>query len=83
MDAQRIEDLARQLFETVPPALRAAQHDLQANLRSVLRAGLAQLDLATRDEFDAQVRVLERTRQLVEQLEARVRQLEAQQPPRN
>ena len=78
MNTSRIEELARQLFETVPPALRAAQHDLEANFRSVLRAGLARLNLATRDEFDTQARVLERTRQMVEQLEARVRQLEAQ-----
>lgn len=78
MNTQRIEELARKLLDTVPPALRAAQHDLESNFRSVLRSGLAKLDLATREEFDAQTRVLERTRQMVEQLEERVRQLEAQ-----
>lgn len=79
MDQQRIEDIARRLFESIPPSLRAAQHDLETNFRSVLRAGLAKLDLTTREEFDAQTRVLARTRELVEQLEARVAQLEAQQ----
>jgi BMFP domain-containing protein YqiC len=78
MNTQRIEELARRLLDTVPPALRAAQHDLETNFRTVLRSGLAKLDLATREEFDAQTRVLERTRQMVEQLEERVRQLEAQ-----
>ena len=78
MDAQRIEDIARRLFESIPPSLRAAQADLETNFRSVLRAGLARLDLTTREEFDAQTRVLARTRELVEQLEARVAQLESQ-----
>ena len=78
MNTHRIEELARRLLDTVPPALRAAQHDLEANFRNVLRSGLAKLDLATREEFDAQTRVLERTRQMVEQLEERVRQLEAE-----
>ena len=78
MDAQRIEDIARRLFESIPPSLRAAQADLETNFRSVLRSGLARLDLTTREEFDAQTRVLARTRELVEQLEARVAQLESQ-----
>ena len=78
MDAQRIEDIARRLFESIPPSLRAAQADLETHFRSVLRSGLARLDLTTREEFDAQTRVLARTRELVEQLEARVAQLESQ-----
>jgi len=78
VDQQRIEDIARRLFESIPPSLRAAQHDLETNFRSVLRAGLARLDLTTREEFDAQSRVLARTRELVDQLEARVAQLESQ-----
>ena len=78
MDAQRIEDIARRLFESIPPSLRAAQADLETNFRSVLRSGLARLDLTTREEFDTQTRVLARTRELVEQLEARVAQLESQ-----
>lgn len=78
MDSNRIEDIARRLLESVPPSLRAAQADLESNFRSVLRAGLGKLDLTTREEFDTQTRVLARTRELVEQLEARVATLEAQ-----
>jgi ubiquinone biosynthesis accessory factor UbiK len=78
VDQHRIEDIARRLFESIPPSLRAAQADLETNFRSVLRSGLARLDLTTREEFDAQTRVLARTRELVEQLEARVAQLESQ-----
>lgn len=77
METFRIDEMARRLFESVPPALRNMQQDLERNFRSVLRANLGKLDLVTREEFDAQVKVLERTRAKVEALEARVKELEA------
>ncbi|MGH7747053.1 MAG: accessory factor UbiK family protein [Steroidobacteraceae bacterium] len=76
MDSLRIDDLARRLLERVPPALRAARQDLETNFRAVLRERLSKLDLVTRDEFDAQARVLERTRARLEALEARLAALE-------
>jgi ubiquinone biosynthesis accessory factor UbiK len=77
MESFRIDEMARRLFESVPPAVRNMQQDLERNFRSVLRANLGKLDLVTREEFDAQVKVLERTRAKVEALEARVKELEA------
>ena len=76
MDSFRIDELARRLLERVPPALRSMQRDLESNFRAVLREGLGKLDLVTRDEFDAQTRVLERTRARLEELEARLTSLE-------
>ena len=34
----KIEELARRLGDSVPPALREARHDLEENFRAVLRA---------------------------------------------
>jgi BMFP domain-containing protein YqiC len=76
MDTFRIDEIARRLLDNVPPALRATQRDLESNFRAVLRASLAKLDLVTRDEFDTQSRVLERTRARLEALEARLQALE-------
>jgi ubiquinone biosynthesis accessory factor UbiK len=76
MDAFRIDEIARRLLERVPPALRSMQADLEANFRAVLRERLSKLDLVSRDEFDAQTRVLERTRTKLEALEARLAALE-------
>jgi BMFP domain-containing protein YqiC len=76
MDSLRIDEIARQLLERVPPALRTIQSDLEANFRAVLRERLSKLDLVSRDEFDAQTRVLERTRARLEALEARLASLE-------
>jgi BMFP domain-containing protein YqiC len=77
MDTFRIEEIARRLLDSVPPALRTVQKDLETNFRAVLRSSLAKLDVVTRDEFDTQTRVLQRTREKLEQLEARLRELEA------
>lgn len=77
----RIDELARRLLESVPPALRGVQQDLESNFRAVLRANLARLDLVARDEFTAQSRVLERTRARLEELERRVAELESRLPP--
>jgi BMFP domain-containing protein YqiC len=76
MDTFRIDEIARRLVDNLPPALRATQRDLESNFRAVLRSSLSKLDLVTRDEFDVQSRVLERTRARLEALEARVRELE-------
>lgn len=75
-----IEDLARRLFETLPPAARGVREDLETQFRAILRAQLARLDLVSRDEFTAQTRVLERTRERLEALERRVAELEARWP---
>ncbi|HEX4389149.1 MAG TPA: accessory factor UbiK family protein [Steroidobacteraceae bacterium] len=76
MDPFRIDELARRLFEGIPPAVRSVQADLEKNFRAILRERLSKLDLVNRDEFDAQVRVLERTRERLEALEARLATLE-------
>ena len=72
----RIDEIARRLFESVPQAARSVQQDLENNFRAVLRERLTKLDLVTRDEFDAQTRVLERTRARLEALEARLAAME-------
>ena len=78
MEQFRIDEIARRLLDSVPPAFRNVQQDLEANFRSVLRSTLGKLDLVTREEFDTQLKVLERTRSKLEALEKKVEELEAQ-----
>jgi BMFP domain-containing protein YqiC len=77
MEQFRIDEIARRLLESVPPAFRSMQQDLETNFRAVLRSSLGKLDLVTRDEFDTQLKVLERTRSKLEALEQKVQELEA------
>ncbi len=80
MNTPKIDEIVRRLVESVPPGVRAVQQDLESNFRAVLRASLTKLDLVSRDEFDAQTRVLERTRARLEELERRVAGLEGSGP---
>ncbi len=76
MDKFGIDAIARRLAESVPPGLRAVQKDLENNFRAVLRASLSKLDLVSREEFDTQTRVLQRTRERLAELETRLQALE-------
>lgn len=82
LDPKILDDLARRLYDAVPPGLRDAQKDLQSNFRSVLQNVLGRLDLVTREEFDVQTEVLKRTREKLESINARLAELEsAIRPP--
>jgi len=76
MEQLRIDEIVRRLLAKVPQAARHMQADLEENFRAVLRASLSRLDLVSRDEFDVQTKVLERSRARLEALEARVKELE-------
>lgn len=78
IDLNHIDDLARRLSQLVPPGLRDSQEELQQTFKSALQAGLAKLDLVTREEFDVQQAVLLRTREKLEALERTVAMLETQ-----
>jgi hypothetical protein len=76
LDPKHLDDLATRLAGSLPKGLQALQADIQRNLRAGMEAGLARLDLVTREEFDVQTAVLARTRAKLEALEARVAEME-------
>ncbi len=80
LDPKLIDDLADRLAGSVPGGIQILQDDLKKNLRATLEAGLAKLDLVTREEFDVQSAVLIRTRDKLDRLETVVRELEAKHP---
>jgi BMFP domain-containing protein YqiC len=71
-----LEDLARQLAESVPQNLKVLGQDLERNFKTLLQSGLERMELVTREEFDLQRAVLERTRGKLESMEARLAELE-------
>lgn len=52
--------------------------DIEKNVKAMLSQGFAKMDLVTREEFEVQTQVLAKTRTKLEELEARVTELEAQ-----
>lgn len=53
--------------------------DIEKNLKSTLTGLLGRLDVVTREEFDVQAQVLARTREKLQELEARLSTLESRQ----
>jgi len=53
--------------------------DIEKNMRALLQQGLGKLDLVTREDFELQGQLLERLREQVATLEARVAALEQKQ----
>ena len=55
---------------------RTPAKDVEKNMRALLNAFFSRLDLVTREEFDVQTELLQRTREQLAQLEAKVTLLE-------
>ncbi len=77
IDPRRFDDLARRIQANLPPGIEGVREDVTRNIRALIAAGIARMDLVEREEFDVQSAVLARTREKLETLERRVRQLEA------
>ena len=78
MSEKSLQDLVRKLADAVPDGLQSVRSDLEKNFQSVLQSGLDKLELVTREEFEVQEAVLQRTREKLEALEERLKEIEKQ-----
>ncbi len=76
MKSSFIEDITRQVTDALPKDFQLLNQDLRDNLRATLHSVLNKMDLVTRDEFDTQAAVLQRTREKLEALEKQVHDIE-------
>ena len=74
MDPKKIEDIARQINESIPAGVKDFAGNIEQRVKTVLQQQLGKLDVVTREELDVQQQLLLRLRQRVDQLE---RELEA------
>ena len=79
LDPKKLEEIARQIADSVPPGVKNMAEEAEGKIKQVLQAQLSKLDLVTREEFDIQTQVLIRTREKLEAMESRIVALEAQQ----
>jgi len=77
LDSKSLDEMARKLAQNLPPGLREFQQEMERNMRATMQSMFSRLDLVTREEFDAQTKVLARTRAHLELLESRIAALEA------
>jgi len=71
------KDSANQLFEAIKSAFpESLADDARNNIKAVLSSALKEMDLVTREELEAQNRVLTQTRQQLDELSQVVKALE-------
>ncbi|MDZ7750482.1 MAG: accessory factor UbiK family protein [Gammaproteobacteria bacterium] len=70
------DKLADRIAAAIPDDAKMLREDLNRTVRLAVSNGLSRLELVTREEFDVQTELLERTRARLEALEARVQALE-------
>lgn len=80
IDPKKLDELAKKLADAVPGSVKAIGEDMQKTFHSILQGTFSKLDLVTREEFDAQVRVLQRTRKKLDALEKKVKAMEGAKP---
>lgn len=67
-----------ELNERVSEAFRNSPvQDVEKNLKAMLAAGFARLDLVLREDFEVQQKLLERAQAKLAELEARIAELES------
>jgi len=76
IDHQTINRLSEKINELLPPGLQQVKSDFDARLKSLLQQQLANYEMVSREEFDIQARVLQRTREKLEIIQARLKELE-------
>ncbi len=70
----QLEALVKKLYKALPSGIQSVEQDIKQQFKDILRAGFTNMDLLTREEFDVQVKVLERTREKVDLLEKQLEQ---------
>ena len=71
-----LDELAKRIGRAIEAS---PAKDVEKNVKALIAGGLAKLDVVPRAEFDVQAKVLARTREKLEALEAKVAELEARQ----
>lgn len=76
INAKKIEEIAKQVTDAIPPSLKNMAKELEDKANTILQSKLSQLDVVTREEFDVQTQVLIKTRAKLTELEAKLVELE-------
>lgn len=75
LNPTKIEQIMQQIQSVLPQSVKDLGQDAEGKIKQILQAQLAKLDVVTREEFDIQTQVLMRTREKLNELEARVAKL--------
>ena len=76
INSKNLDDFAKRLTALMPESLGRFQEDIEKNLKSGLKGVLQKMDLVTREEYDVQTSLLQRSQARLVELEERISALE-------
>ncbi len=80
IDPKTLDELAGRLSKLMPESLSRFQGDIEKNLKAGLQGVFQKMDLVTREEYEVQTLLLQRSRERLAELEARIAALEEKTP---
>lgn len=80
IDNELLDRLFNQFSEFARRRESLRPEEMKSLFSATLAAGLARMNLVTREEFEAQTALLARTRAKLDQLEAQIATMEKEQP---
>lgn len=76
LNIEKLSQVVQQVVSELPANLLPFKEEIAKHLKISLQNAFAKLDLVTREEFDAQVKVLLKTREKLEAMENKIAKLE-------
>ncbi len=81
IDTENIHKLADKLSQSLPDSFKTLKGDLDNNLKALLESTLREMNMVSREEFDIQSALLERTQRKLEELEKQLDALQKDNSP--
>lgn len=78
INKDNIEQFIQRASKLIPDDLSEFKNEIENNLRATMNASLAKMDLVTREEYDIQTMLLQRTRGQLDELQFKLSALEKQ-----
>ncbi len=75
IDHKAIDELTTRISNLLPDGVKLLKNDLETNIRALVESAFSQMNLVSREEFEVQAALLERTRQKLTQLEKQLAEL--------
>ncbi len=78
MNKQFFDDLAHKMSANLPPLPGGIKNEVEQSMRNILHNAFDKMDLVTREDFEVQSAVLQKTRIKLEKMEKKLAEFEQQ-----
>lgn len=76
LDPKFLDELSRNIGQLIPDDVKQMRNDVEQSARIAVQSAFSRLDLVTREEFELQTAMLEKTRAKLEALEKKLAEIE-------